>query len=151
MSKIHQQTILFDVDSTLANINHRRAYVMQRPPNWAKFNREMGHDIPNEPIVSLYKNLWNSKIYDLIIVTGRHEKYRKITETWFHWNEIPFSQILMRPDNDNRADHIIKEEILDSLLADGKEIAFTVDDRQQVVDMWRRRGITCLQCDVGDF
>ena len=57
----------------------------------------------------------------------------------------------LRPDNDFRADHIIKEEILNRLLAAGKIIEFVVDDRQQVVDMWRRNGITCLQCDIGDF
>jgi hypothetical protein len=57
----------------------------------------------------------------------------------------------MRADKDHRADHIIKKEILDSFLAQGLDIAFTVDDRQQVVDMWRENNITCLQCDLGDF
>ncbi|MBV1934915.1 MAG: hypothetical protein KUG59_09500 [Parvibaculaceae bacterium] len=63
----------------------------------------------------------------------------------------PLLQNFMRPDNDSRADHIIKEEILDKLLAQGAEIEFAVDDRNQVVNMWRRRGITCLQCDYGNF
>jgi len=40
---------------------------------------------------------------------------------------------------------------LHKLIAEGARIEFVVDDRQQVVDMWRRNGITCLQCDVGDF
>lgn len=31
----------------------------------------------------------------------------------------------------------------------GKDILFTIDDRQSVVDMWRANGITCLQCKKG--
>lgn len=146
-----KQTVLFDIDGTLANIEHRRVHLQQSRPNWAKFNAEMGNDTPNKAVVDLYHILWQSDIYDIIIVTGRNEHYRQVTETWFAWNEIPFDRILMRPDRDNRSDYIIKEEILDRLLGEGKDIAFTVDDRQQVVDMWRRRGITCLQCDAGDF
>lgn len=28
---------------------------------------------------------------------------------------------------------------------------FFIDDRKRVVDMWRRRGLTCLHCANGDF
>lgn len=145
------QVIIFDLDGTLADISHRRKFLDQAKPNWRKFNDNMGGDVPNISIVTLYKTLWESGDYEVIIVTGRNEQYRRITEQWLTWNDIPFVRMLMRADNDNRADHIIKQEILNGLLAEGKDIAFTVDDRQQVVDMWRSNGITCLQCDVGDF
>lgn len=145
------KVVLFDMDGTLADIRHRRTFLDQSPADWKAFNAAMGDDTPNVPIVSLYTSLWDSGSYELIIVTGRNERYRKLTEQWLSWNEIPFGRMLMRADDDSRADHIIKEEILDQLLGEGKTILFTVDDRQQVVDMWRRRGITCLQCDVGDF
>ena len=145
------KVVLFDMDGTLADIRHRRTFLDQSTADWKAFNAAMGDDTPNVPIVSLYTSLWDSGSYELIIVTGRNERYRKLTEQWLSWNEIPFGRMLMRADDDSRADHIIKEEILDQLLGEGKTILFTVDDRQQVVDMWRRRGITCLQCDVGDF
>lgn len=146
-----KQTVLFDIDGTLADIEHRRIYLNQERPDWRKFNAAMGHDTPNYAVVNLYQTLVQSDVYDIIIVTGRNEEFRKVTEAWFAWNEIYFTRIMMRPDRDNRADHIIKEEILDSLLSEGRDIAFTVDDRQQVVDMWRRRGIMCLQCGAGNF
>ena len=57
----------------------------------------------------------------------------------------------MRADKDQRPDNIIKGEILDMFRKEGRDIAFAVDDRQQVVDMWRENGVLCLQCDVGDF
>ena len=146
-----QDTVLFDIDGTLADIAHRRVFLDQPRPDWASFNDAMGDDTPNAPVVALYRSLWNAGTYDIILVTGRNECFRKITEQWLAWNEIPFGRLIMRADKDNRADHMIKEEILHSLQAEGKNIIFTVDDRQQVVDMWRRNGITCLQCDVGDF
>ena len=143
--------VLFDIDGTLADIEHRRVYLNSENPDWEKFNSMMGEDTPNAPIVNLYLSLWNSNEYEIEIVTGRGEEFREITQHWLIWNEIPFSKIHMRPKKDNRADHKIKKEILDRLLTQGKRIEFVVDDRQQVVDMWRANGITCLQCDVGDF
>lgn len=146
-----KKTVLFDIDGTLADIRHRRIYVEGDKPDWKKFNALMGDDTPNMPVVALYKTLWKSGDFDLILVTGRNEQFRKITEQWLVWNGIPFSRLVMRKDKDNRADYIVKEEILDQLLTEGVKIEFTVDDRQQIVDMWRRRGVMCLQCDVGDF
>ena len=146
-----KQTVIFDIDGTLADIRHRRGFLEGERPDWNRFNAAMGDDTPNVPVVTLYKSLWETGQFDMVLASGRNEKHRRVTEQWLIWNEIPFERILMRADKDNRADHIIKQEILDMLLAEGRQIAFTVDDRQQVVDMWRRNGITCLQCDVGDF
>lgn len=143
--------MLFDIDGTLADIEHRRKFVQCEKPDWKSFNARMGEDTPNWPIVSLYCSLWNTGDYDLILVTGRNEAYRKITEQWLTWNAIPFGDMYMRGDNDFRNDHVIKEEILGHLLSRGRRILFVVDDRQQVVDMWRRNGITVLQCDQGNF
>ena len=145
------ETILFDIDGTLADINQRREFLKSSPPNWRAFNENMGEDKPNAPIVKLYRTFWETQCYEILLVSGRSETHRKLTEQWLAWNEIPFSQILMRQDKDYRADYIVKEEILHKLQQKGKNILFVVDDRNQVVDMWRRNGITCLQCDYGDF
>lgn len=148
---MQKKTVIFDIDGTLADIRHRRGFLEGDKPDWNRFNAAMGDDTPNGPVVTLYKTLWETGGFDIILTTGRNEKFRSVTEQWLIWNEIPFGRMIMREDNDNRADHIIKEEILNQLLSEGQQIEFTVDDRQQVVDMWRRNGITCLQCDVGDF
>lgn len=145
------KTVLFDLDGTLADIKHRRRFLEQDKPDWKAFNDSMSADTPNGPIVSLYKILWHSNDIELIILTGRHEKYRSITESWLKSHDIDFLQLIMRPDKDFRTDHIVKEEMLKTLQVQEREILFVVDDRNQVVDMWRRNGITCLQCDYGDF
>ena len=145
------KTVIFDIDGTLADIRHRREYLDSDRPDWRRFNEAMGADTPNAAIVSLYKTLWDSGHYKIEVVTGRNERFRAVTENWFSWNEIPFATITMRPDNDFRPDNELKQDILNGLLAKGHDIAFAVDDRQQVVDMWRSNGITCMQCDVGNF
>lgn len=143
--------VLFDIDGTLALIDHRRPFLQGAKPDWRTFNRLMGEDLPNLPIVELYKALWECGKYELILVSGRGEEHRKITEIWLTWNEIPYGRLLMRRENDFRPDVEIKQEILDLLRSEGKEISFVVDDRNSVVDMWRKNGVTCLQCAEGNF
>ena len=56
----------------------------------------------------------------------------------------------MRKDGDFRADYIVKQEIYDMHIK-GKNVLFVMDDRQQVVDMWRRNGLKCFQVAEGNF
>lgn len=143
--------VIFDLDGTLANIEHRRIHLSGSSPDWKAFNSEMGNDTPNTAIVDLYKSLWSTNKYKLIIVSGRSDEFRPFTVQWLTWNEIPFNELIMRDRHDFSQDYMVKEKILNKIRSRGEEIAFVVDDRQQVVDMWRRNGITCLQCDYGDF
>ena len=146
-----KQTVLFDIDGTLADISHRRHYVLGNQKDWGAFFKHMGDDKPNTPIVDLYNALKASGRYDLIIVSARPGDSRAITEQWLVWNGIEFDRLIMRPAGDFRPDTDIKKEILEGLREEGREIAFVVDDRDCVVDMWRENGITCLQCAPGDF
>lgn len=140
-----KKVVIFDLDGTLANIEHRRKLLEQDNKNWKPFFAAMGDDVINEAILELYILVSSSLTHRSIIVTGRSEEHRKLTEQWLVWNGVPFDELIMRKRYDYRSDHVIKEEILDELLAAGHDISFVVDDRQSVVDMWRRRGIACLQ------
>lgn len=145
------KTILFDIDGTIADIKHRRAFLELDKPDWKTFNSKMGDDVVNKPVAELYKTLWEAGKHQIILITGRMEESRKLTEQWLSWNEIPFSRIEMRQNDDYRTDYIVKEEMLKRLQQEGLDILFVVDDRQQVVDMWRKNGITCFQCAEGNF
>ena len=62
-----KKTIIFDIDGTLADIRHRRGFLDGDRPDWNRFNAAMGDDTPNAPVVALYKTLWNSRDYQLIL------------------------------------------------------------------------------------
>jgi hypothetical protein len=59
--------------------------------------------------------------------------------------------LYMRRRNDRRPDYIVKAELLDQLLADGYRPIMAFDDRDQVVKMWREKGVPCAQVAEGNF
>ena len=136
------RAVLFDIDGTLADCEHRRAHL----PNWGKFFGEMHLDPVIEPIATLAEIIYNTEDYVVIIVTARPADYHEVTVNWLRDNKISFSQIYMRPRGDYREDSIVKSEILQKIIDDGYEPFLVIDDRPQVVKMWREFGLTCLQC-----
>lgn len=158
-----KRAIIFDLDGTLANNKHRVHWLEGEKKDWDRFYSEMHRDTPNKPITWLCKALidyiYRLHISDkgdlrVFIFTGRPENYRKATAQWLEvylpWG-FDLITLVMRQEGDYRPDYQVKQEMLDKLKSEGYEVLFTVDDRKQVVDMWRRNGITCLQCDEGDF
>lgn len=156
-----KRAIIFDIDGTLSNNKHRQHWLEGEKKDWDAFYAEMDKDAPNEPVVLLCKAVieyvYRSSETDelrVFVFTGRPENYREKTEEWLKENLkwcYHLITLRMRPAGDHRPDYQVKQEMLDSLKAEGYEVLFTVDDRKQVVDMWRANGITCLQCAEGNF
>jgi hypothetical protein len=84
-------------------------------------------------------------------VSGRDGSCRELTENWLAANNIPFDGLFMRPVGDMRKDSIVKMEIFENEFKGKYNIKFILDDRNQVVAMWRSLGLTCLQVADGDF
>ncbi|WP_164979879.1 NIF family HAD-type phosphatase [Aeromonas veronii] len=146
------KTVVFDIDGTLAIMDHRREKLQSGGrKNWDAFFKAMDEDQLNTPIKELYDLFLDSQKYKIVIVSGRPERYKKITESWLENNKIYYECLYMRKDGDRRNDSEVKQDILTHLTRDGYKIIFAIDDRDSVVDMWRQNGITCLQCARGDF
>jgi len=151
--------IICDLDGTLCNITHRRPLVECDKPDWKSFNHpwQIKRDTLNVWCSELIKSISLSG-YKIIFVTGRdgtiekkHATYSWLRKYFSHqWLELN-TVIHFREAHDNRKDYIIKEEIYNNYIKKEYEILFVVDDRKQVVDMWRRIGLTVLQCAEGDF
>lgn len=148
--------VIFDVDGTLADTSKRQNYVRgastaETPfkKDYGKFFAEVHLDEPKESIINLCKD-FNALEYNILVVSGRPIDPCGIpTEDWLFKHGIPLQHLFMRQGYDHRPDDVIKQEILDLLPID--RIAYVIDDRNRVVDMWRKNGLTCLQCAPGDF
>ncbi len=153
------KAIVCDIDGTMADIEHRRHHIPRRQPddkkrprqNWKKFFEEMVGDTVNEWCKVLITMM--SDRYPIIYATGRAGEYNDITEIWLQDNGLRMAGSLLfsRLAGDYRKDSIVKEIILEFEVKTRYGILFVVDDRKQVVDMWREHGNIVLQCDVGDF
>ncbi|GAB4022709.1 phosphatase domain-containing protein [Spirosoma koreense] len=136
--------VLVDIDGTVAIKGDRSPYDWQR----------VGIDSPKWPIIRLVQSLRSSG-YRVVFFSGRDAVCRSETSAWleqyFGWQSTDYS-LFMRSQNDQRKDAIIKKELFEEHIVGRYFVEFVIDDRQQVVDMWRRAlGLTCLQVDYGDF
>lgn len=136
--------ILVDIDGTVADKGGRS------PFDWHR----VGLDTPKWPIIRLVQAMRASG-YAIVFFSGRDAVCRPETTDWlcrhFGWPASDY-QLFMRPQNDNRKDSIVKAELFGLHIAGRYYVEFVVDDRQQVIDMWRRTlGLTCVQVDYGDF
>ena len=53
---------------------------------------------------------------------------------------------------DRRKDSIVKRQMYERAVANTFDVLFVLDDRNQVVDMWRKElGLPRFQVDYGDF
>lgn len=143
------KVVIFDVDGTLADNSHRQHWVRNKPRNWKAYNATMADDKPIQNIINMTHIM--RYFYKVIVVTARNADNAEVTKDWLQRHNVFYEAIYFREENDYRDDTIVKSEILDQIIADGHEPVMVFDDRNKVVDMWRERGITCLQVAPGDF
>jgi predicted kinase len=150
------RAVIVDMDGTLSDVS-RRVHHLQGEKDWKAFHDAMLDDEPIEPVATLVRILARAAadkqgIEAVILVTARHDdpKYAEMTREWLEYHDIPVTRIYMRKDNDIRPDHMIKKEILEQIISDGYEPFLAIDDRKEVVRMWRKNNIVTLQCAPDD-
>lgn len=130
--------IVCDLDGTLALFGDRNPY-----------ERDFTIDEVNHTIKDILTAC--SPLGKVIFLSGRMDKFRTQTEEWLHKNWGNNHELFMRKTDDVRKDTIIKQEIYRNEIKDKYNVLFVLDDRNQVVEMWRQQGLICLQVAEGDF
>ena len=148
------KVVICDLDGTLANCEHRLHHLkVEEPkkPNWKKFFEEMPLDPVNEWCRDLLSAM--SERHQIIYCTGRAGEYYDVSKKWLEENRLtyPGFKLFSRMPGDHRADWQVKEIIYEYEIKTRYDILFVVDDRTQVVEMWRKHGVTVLQCAEGNF
>lgn len=136
---------IIDVDGTVADLLHRLHFIRGIIRDYEQFEAGVSDDLPVEPVIEIVRALYRAG-YAILFTSGRAERLRAATTGWLKHYDIPYTELYMRADDDKRPDHIVKNQILQGIEADGYEVVGVIDDRQSVVDMWREEGLTCLQC-----
>ena len=154
--------IIVDVDGTLADMRGVRT-----PFEWDK----VSEDRPHQDVINLVKDLASlgefhfqdddengyreksvfKKKYKIIITTGRDGVCEEDTKKWLEHYKVPYDDFYIRKAGDFRKDNIIKSEIYMDHIRPKYDVKFVIDDRDQVVEMWRSLGLRVLQVAPGNF
>jgi len=143
---VYLSAVIFDIDGTLAVMGDRSPYDGEKV--WM--------DSLNKDVAAALDAHWafGSKV---IIVSGRDEVYREVTEKWLVDQGVQYDALYMRPTEPGpkREDSIIKYELFNKYIRPlGYRIMGVYDDRHRVLRMWRELGLTTFHVngpDAGDF
>lgn len=135
------KTVLVDIDGTTAIMCARSPFDETR----------VREDTPNQPVIDVVRAMATAG-YGVVFLSGRTAGCRAATETWLRTHVLPdFDGLFMRHVGDFRKDSIVKAELFDAHVRDSYDVTCVLDDRKQVVDMWRAMGLTVLQVAEGNF
>lgn len=146
------RAIICDLDGTLCDLEARRVHVRaEGKKDWKKFFEE----IPNDTLIQHCADILMRFKTDhkIVFCSGRPKDHEMPTASWLSkmLPEVKESYLYMRPAGDFRQDDTVKEMLLDFEILTRFTPYFILDDRDQVVKMWRKRGYPCLQMAEGNF
>lgn len=132
--------IIVDLDGTLVDVRSIRHYVRSKYKNFDMFHRSSLFCPPNPEVLDMVVDAHEAG-FPIVIVSARQERYREVSEVWLNKHlPVPFSNMYLRPQEDNRPDFLVKHDILKKIRED-YNIAVAIDDNPNVRDNWTQNGI----------
>lgn len=132
--------VICDLDGTLCLFNGRQPYDESR----------VEHDLVNEA-VRLSLVAYRALGWQVILTSGRTDGCYDATAQWLKEHQIHHTALFMRKTGDRRKDAVIKHEIFWEHIAHRWDVKVVLDDRNQVVNMWRAIALPTFQVAPGDF
>jgi len=131
---------VFDIDGTVAKMCDRSPY------DWHK----VGEDEPHNDVLNLASDLYHSD-NKIIFLSGRDGVCYPETREWLNKHFSNYHLLIMRPVGNNMKDSVIKHDMFHQQIARHYNVKGVFDDRNQVVNIWRKMGLRCYQVSEGDF
>lgn len=171
--------IIFDLDGTLRNIDHRLHYILDKDndlkadPDWETFFSDCSKD---KPIGFMIENLrqyavketvaiwasssdlgrkptlkWLAK-HGGIFIKGGKSKYAEIAAE-HPKGMVTIDHMKMRKNGAKMHDKVLKRSWLKKWneANENDPVTKVFEDRNAVVDMFREQGVECIQVAEGDF
>lgn len=135
------RAIISDLDGTAAHMVDRSPY------DYSK----VGSDAPDTVVRRLLQTYGRKLGYQIIYMSGREETCREDTLKWLRRHDFPAGLLFMRSAGDHRKDRVVKLELFNDNVRGVYDVEFVLDDRDQVVKLWRELGLKCLQVGEGNF
>jgi FMN phosphatase YigB (HAD superfamily) len=159
--------IIFDIDGTLLNIEHRLHFLKKSPKDWKAFRDPELKDLdePRMEVIRMAESLgsyrkpthdpgnsvevYTADVNCLILASAR--VLAESTDTLKSLSKFMdinmFERTYFRPNKDFREDIEVKSDMLDKMRTHGYDPVMAFDDRPSVIRMWRERGL--VVADVG--
>lgn len=142
-----EECIIVDIDGTLAHIVNGRS----------PYDASTALEDELDDAVGVVTAMMYNHGYKVIILTGRGEEHRDITEQWLKLNNVQYDELYTRLDSDvdekgnKLEDSLVKERLYKTHVEPRFNVKFVLDDRNRVVNKWRELGLKCFQVAEGNF
>lgn len=140
-------TVVFDIDGTLSDVSHRLHH-LDEPRDWDSFKRACVDD----PVIVQTCHLLRLLYFDganIILLTGRDESCRQDTERWMQKYMIPYTDLIMRKNDDYRHDCDVKRDEMEKIIEMYGVPSMVFEDRPSVVQLWKDMGLYVLNVYQG--
>lgn len=129
---LRPHAIICDIDGTLADKGSRNPY-------------DPSEYLNDGVIAHTARALYHfDRAFDppeLILLSGRKDDARAVTEEWLHTHGILYDHLLMRAADDDRRDSIVKLDIFNEYVRDVYDVQAVFDDRLRVCQVWHQLGL----------
>ena len=150
------KTLILDIDYTLNTDNPSKILNKAKKKGYGEFSKQtwdlfekqaskMG--IKPHPIPAKHYNEFTKHYDQVIIITGRPEKFRKWSEKWLEKNGFYYDELIHRPDAEIRmTSKEVKKHMVDRYgLFENPNDSVAIDDDEGVVAYYRSLGIKTFQ------
>ena len=135
--------VILDCDGTLADVRGIRHFVAQHPKNFNEFHARSVDCPTHQQAVDIAREA-HAAGQVVIIVTARRHRWRHVTAWFLAMHDIPSDVLIMRADDDHRADVEVKRDILAQIRTRWTPV-LAVDDNPAIVKLWESEGIPVVR------
>ncbi|MBO9618639.1 MAG: AAA family ATPase [Niabella sp.] len=135
------KAVICDLDGTLALMEDRDPFDASACEN----------DRLNNAVADTL-TIYRQNGHHILLVSGREDKYREQTLRFLEKHSVQFDALWMRPSGNYIKDSVLKRALFKDQIEGNYQVTLVLDDRDQVVDMWRRElQLPCFQVFYGQF
>jgi len=130
--------IITDIDDVICDASWRKSLL----PDWDQYHSSSIDDKPHASVVIMLNALHDQGI-KVWAMTGRPEKWRRITNGWFLKHKVRIDNLIMRPDDNRMTSPELKLHFMSMFKK--SEGFLILDDRDDVITALRGAGYNVMQ------